>query len=225
MKVLFLTLLSAVVHLSSSQWFTGRHPLGIEPYIPYHHICIRSCLDSFAERIDLRIKWSCCDRGWNRCCASSMIQIPALESLFNPYQTPHPFDSSIQSNLNPLQIGFYPTHSDQSTSHLGYNPFKIVDNRNPFPYGFNPVFQQNPENSDLNQFSHQENENLRINNNFKRRIVNHSYLDRSDPNVTETSDDFSSYSNSTESNSTEFPSNNVTISSIDDQISSNQTSV
>jgi hypothetical protein len=120
--------------------------------------------------------------------------------------------------LNPLQIGFNPTHSDQSTSHLGYNPFKTVDNTYPFPNGFNPVFQQNAQNSDLNQFSHQENENLRINHNFKRRIISHSDLNRSDPNITETSDDFSSYSNSTE-----FPSNNVTISSINDQISSNET--
>ncbi len=120
--------------------------------------------------------------------------------------------------MNPLQIGSNPTHSDQSTSHLGYNPFKIFDNTNPFPNGFNPVFQQNAQNSDLNQFSHQENENLRINHNFKRRIISHSNLNRSDPNITETSDDFSSYSNSAE-----FPSNNVTISSINDQISSNET--
>lgn len=39
---------------------------GTIPYIPYHHVCIRSCSGQFQVTRSFKIR--CCNLGWLRCC-------------------------------------------------------------------------------------------------------------------------------------------------------------
>lgn len=64
--LLFLVVISLDLCESSHRW-TGRRLLGEEPYIPYHHICVKSCIDS--SKYEMRTKWKCCRNGWRKCCS------------------------------------------------------------------------------------------------------------------------------------------------------------
>ena len=70
MKVhLTLILLLAIIDfdLCSTQLRTGRHLLGEELYIPYHHKCVQSC-DGSGIRMRTTTQWNCCAKGWKKCC-------------------------------------------------------------------------------------------------------------------------------------------------------------
>ena len=52
--------------IDSTQPWTRRHLLGEEPYIPYHHRCVKSCEDP--NHFDRKVQWTCCGKGWGKCC-------------------------------------------------------------------------------------------------------------------------------------------------------------